>query len=116
MVSYLGSLADDDSIHVANIPSVAHNAPDFPKQLNGVGVLETLVGIGEVVADIFQARSSEQCVGYGVGQYVSVRVTGEATVEGDGYSAQDQGSPGLRAGERVYVHPETHPEAQRRAP
>lgn len=58
VVSYLRALAYDHGVHVRNLPGLADYRPDFTQKLYGVGVLEPLVGVGEVMADVFEASGA----------------------------------------------------------
>jgi hypothetical protein len=55
VVSYLRALAYDHDVHVRNLPSLTDYRPDFTQKLHGVGAFEPLVGVGEVMADVFEA-------------------------------------------------------------
>src|ERR671916_1347069 len=48
-----GPLADHHRIHVGDGPGVSYKRPRLAQKLDGVGVLVALVGVGEVVADVF---------------------------------------------------------------
>ena len=58
VVSYLRALAYDHGVHVLDFPSLTDYRPDFTQKLYGVGVLEPLVGVGEVVTDVFEASGA----------------------------------------------------------
>ena len=53
VVPYLRTLADDDRVYVRHLPGLADYRSGFAQELHGVRVLEVLVGVGEVVANVF---------------------------------------------------------------
>jgi hypothetical protein len=59
---------------------VADDAARLAKKAYGVGVLPFGVGVGEVVADVFEAGRAEEGVGDDVGQNVGVGVAQESPI------------------------------------
>src|SRR3712207_3255348 len=116
MVPDFGPLADHDRIHVGDGPGVSREFPSLAQDLYGVHVPVALVGVGEVVADVFEPGGPEQGVGYGVGENVGVGVTEEASFEGNFHATEDEFAGGAHRGEGVNVHAQPHPETQFRTP
>src|SRR5918997_4890286 len=112
VVPYLRPLADHNRVHVGDGPGVSNERPRLAQELYGVGVPVTLVGIGEVVADIFESGGPEQGVSNGVGEDVSIGVAEETPLEGDLHAAEDELAGSFHRGEGVSVNAQTHPETQ----
>ncbi len=118
VVSYLRALAYDHGVHVRHLPGLADYRPDLTQKLHRVGVLEPLVGVGEVVADVFEAGGAQEGVGDGVGEDVGVGVAEEPLLEGYLDTAEDDlalyACSILDKG--VYIDAEANAEAQLRTP
>src|SRR3712207_1887896 len=74
MVPYLRTLANYHRVHVRDLPGPANYSTSLAQELHRIRVSIMLVGVGEVVANIFQAGRPEQSVGDGVGENVGIRV------------------------------------------
>ena len=71
-------------------PRSASSATTAAQQRERVGAAPALVGVGEVLADVAEARGAEQRVDHGVREHVGVGVPVEAALVLDLDAAEDQ--------------------------
>ena len=74
------------------IARLAHHLHDGGEELCAVGTTVPLVGIGEVVADISLADSSEESIHQSVQCHVCIGVTEQSQWAGDAYATEDERS------------------------
>lgn len=88
---HLGGITDERAIDVAHLPAfLRDHALGFGEQLLAVGVLISRVGVGEVLADVAQAKRTQQGIDDGMGQGVGVRMAQQALFMGNLNAAQHQ--------------------------
>jgi hypothetical protein len=86
-----GRLRDHGGIDVADLPAaLAHPLGRLAQQLDRVGTLETLVGVGKVAANVAQARAAEQRIGDRMEQGIGIRMAQQPFVRRDVHAAKDE--------------------------
>src|SRR5690606_31451780 len=97
-------LSDDRSVDIHGCPAVLGEGCDDALQEDlGIRVLERGIGVGELVADIGQARCAEQGVTNGMSQRVGIGMAVETEIGVKGNSSEDQFTTGNGAVDVVAV-------------
>src|ERR1700722_16033216 len=90
----LGALHNDRAVHVDKLKSLRDDTREHRlQQLDRIGVAVALVAVGEVLADVTKAGSTQQSVNHRVREHVGVGMAVKAKLAGDLNAAQDESAP-----------------------
>ncbi len=74
----LGAIKNDGAVGIDRLPARRSNVGDSTsEQIDTVGARERRIGVGKVLSDVSKARRTQQRIGNGVGNDVSVGVASE---------------------------------------
>ena len=79
VLAKLGALHHDGAVHVDQLQTMRQNTREHRlEQLDRIGVAIALVAVGEVLADVAEARGTQQRVDHRVGKHVGVGMAVQA--------------------------------------